>query len=183
MRYKYLFPHFLFLYFFCTTLVGQELYAINATWSDSFREWSFISADEQEGTLALRWLNRNDWTDWTFSFDGFHGTLKMKWADDPNTWELRSGGTVINIRTKWKNDFSEWRISEGMTSLTFRSRYTNNISEWHLTDSQHGKFSMLTEWENDPRDWNIYDELRETISLELKLAMAFIAVINSSPRG
>jgi len=183
MRSNYLIPQFLFFFFACASLPAQELYGINATWSDSFKEWSFITVDEQEGSLSLRWLNRSDWTEWTFSFDGLHGTIKMKWADDPNTWELRSGGTVINIRTKWKNDFSEWRISEDRTILNFRSKYTNSISEWNLVETQYGNFTIQTEWENDPRDWNIYDELQETISLELKLAMTFIAIINSSPRG
>ena len=41
---------------------------------------------------------------------------------------------------------------------------------------------MQTEWENDPRDWNIYDELDERVSLEMKLAMTFITIINSAPR-
>jgi len=183
MNCKSLIAVFLLFLSSCPVMHGQELFAINTTWSDSFSEWSFVTADEEEGTLGLRWLNGDDWTEWIFDFDGYSGTLKMKWADDPNRWELRSGGAVVNIRTKWKNDFSEWRISDGSTQLSFRSRYTNTISEWSLVEKRYGKFSIQTEWENDPRDWNIYDELDESVSIEVKLAMTFIAVINSSPRG
>lgn len=183
MKFKSIVAYFLFSFAVVANVSAQELYAINTTWSDSFSEWSFVTADEEEGSLGLRWVNRDDWTEWIFDFDGYSGTLKMKWADDPNRWELRSGGVVVNIRTKWKNDFSEWRISDGSSQLSFRSRYTNTISEWSLTDKRYGRFSIQTEWENDPRDWNIYDELDETVSLEVKLAMAFIAVINSSPRN
>jgi len=182
MRFRVVFS-LLVSFITCADVKTQELFAINAAWSDSFSEWSYITAKEEEGTLGLRWLNGNDWTEWVFDFDGLRGTLQMKWADDPNTWELRSGGVVVNIRTKWKNDFSEWRISDGTTQLSFRSKYTNSISEWRLVEKRYGNFSMQTEWENDPRDWNIYDELDETISLEAKLAMTFIAVINSIPRS
>jgi len=173
---------FLFLMILSVQTDAQELFAINASWSDSFTEWSFITADEQEGSFGLRWPNGNNWTEWIFDFEGLHGTMKMKWADDPNTWELRSGGEVINIRTKWKNDFSEWKISDGTTRLSFRSKYTNSISEWRVVDKLYGTFTMQTEWENDPRDWNIYDEMDETISIQMKLAMTFIAVTNSIPR-
>lgn len=182
MSYKSATLTFLFSLILFAQTYAQELFAINAAWSDSFTEWSFITADEKEGSFGLRWLNGNDWTEWNFDFDGQPGTMKMKWADDPNTWELRSGGVVINIRTKWKNDFSEWRVSEGTTRLSIRSKYTNAVGEWQAKNEQYGNFTLKSEWENDPRDWEIYDEMDTDISIEMKLAMTFIAVINSIPR-
>lgn len=181
-RLNLLFFYLLFFFLGGTHLCGQELYAINASWSDSFVEWSFVTADEEEGSFGVRWPNRENWTEWVFEFDGYNGTLRMKWDNNPNIWELRSGGEVINIKTKWRNDFSEWRLSDGNNQLTFESRYTNNISEWRLKDNHFGDFTLKTEWENDPRDWNIYDDLPESITLEMKLGMVFIAVINSIPR-
>lgn len=182
MRFKIIFPHFLISFLICASLQGQQLYAINAEWNDSFREWSFVTADEEEGTFGLRWLDGNDWSEWIFDFEGLHGTLKMKWGDDPNTWELRSGGEVVNIKTKWKNDFTEWRVSQGTTQLSIRSKYTNNISKWSVVEQRYGNFILETEWDNDPRDWYIYDELGEDVSTSLKLALTFIVVINSIPR-
>ena len=164
------------------SISAQELYAINAAWSDSFTEWKFITADEEEGDFGLRWLSGDDWTEWKFDMEGQSGTFQMKWADDPNSWELRSGGEVINIRTKWKNDFSEWRLSDGTIQISFRSKYTNDINEWSILDNRYGDFYLQTEWENDPRDWHIYDETKQSISFEMKLAMTFIAIINSIPK-
>jgi len=162
---------------------SQELYAINTAWDDSFVEWTFITADEQVGSFNQRWSSQEDWTEWVFSFDDLRGTLKMKWLDNPNHWELRFGGDVVNISTKWRNDFTEWRISKGSLKMTIRSRYTNNLDEWLLVGDQYGNFSMKTEWENDPRDWNIYDELSHDISMDMKLAMCFISIISSAPRS
>lgn len=182
MRLSIIIPHLLFFSFAAEHLFGQELYAINATWSDSFVEWSFVSTNEEEGNFSVRWPNREYWSEWVFDYDGYSGTLKMKWDNNPNIWELRYGGEVVNIKTKWRNDFSEWRISDGTSQLTFASRYTNNISEWRLKEKRLGIFNLKTEWENDPRDWNIYDELDESITIGMKLAMTFIAIINSIPR-
>ena len=182
MRLNFVFPHVLFFFLAVASLNGQELYAINAAWSDSFIEWSFVTVDEEEGYLAVRWPNRENWSEWVFDFNGYSGTLRMKWDNNPNIWELRYGGEVVNIKTKWRSDFSEWRISDGISQLTFASRYTNTISEWRLLEKNYGNFILKTEWENDPRNWNIYDELDKSIPIGMKLAMTFIAIINSIPR-
>lgn len=173
---------FFSLFLMSQSAFGQELYAMSSDWDDSFREWTFVTADEEEGTFGQRWLTQNDWTEWNYSFNNLNGTLRRKWDDNPNHWELRTGGSVINIVTKWRNDFTEWRVSKGTLQLTIRSRYTNNLDEWVLRDKEYGNFSLQSEWEKDPRDWNIYDELAPEITMDMKLAMCFISIISSVPR-
>lgn len=182
MKLNSVFLSILFVVSLSINTIAQELYAINVVWDDSFAEWSFITADEKEGRFSKRWINREDWTEWTFSFDELHGRVKMKWQDNPNHWELSYGGSVVNVVTRWRNDITEWRISKGPIKLTIKSRYTNNLDEWILVGDRYGSFSLKTEWDNDPRDWHIYDELDQKITMDMKLAMCFISIISSAPR-
>ncbi len=122
----------------------QRLSGISSRWSDSFVEWEIYAvnadtstaAEEKEsdypdedvvGELKLRWLNiRDDWSEWDFQIGEWRGTIRQKWKDDKNQWELRTyEGDVVTMRTAWPNDFKEWRVTDNTMALTLRSRWTN----------------------------------------------------------
>ena len=139
---------------------------------------------ETIGELKLRWLNvRDDWSEWDFEVFGQRGTIRQKWKDDLTNWELRTyDGDVITMRAAWANDLNEWRITNNDFSLTLKSRWTNQLDEWLVQDPSRGRFYMYTMRQRDPRDWAIEDNLDETVSLPMRLAMMFIIVFHGSPR-
>lgn len=170
---------------------------IGCKWQDSFVEWEIFSslkkadlgADEEAeeeyyGELKLRWLNvRDDWSEWDFELGGQRGTIRQKWKDDPQQWELRSyAGAVITMRTAWNGDFKEWKVSDNSTTLNIKSKWTNQLDEWLVDDPNHGKFYLYTLRSRDPRDWAIEDNLDPDVSEEMKLAMIFLVIFNSSPK-
>jgi hypothetical protein len=171
----------------------QPLSSLSTRWSDSFVEWSLYAytsddpedrEEEEFGELKLRWLNvRNDWTEWDYEFGGERGTIRRKWKDDPSQWELRGyNGHIVSLRTAWTKDYSEWRVTDNSITLVIRSRYTTTFDEWVVQDQTYGRFSLYTFRRGDPRDWAIEDGLSDEISPEMRLALAFIAVFNSSPK-
>lgn len=166
---------------------AQYLTAISSRYDDSFIEWRFYAeneaAEEEEGELKIRWqIREDDWSEWDYRIGEVFGTIKMKWKDNPEEWELRGNNLIVSARTLWPRDFREWRISDGTTSVTLKSKWTNQADEWLLRDTDSGNFSMYTNYERDPRDWVIVDELNDEVSFEMKLMMMFIVVFNSTPR-
>ena len=103
---------FLFVIFLSINLNGQILNGIATKWSDTFSEWVLfvdIDGEEVEGELRMRWPSRNDWTEWNYRLEEETGTIKLKWRDNPNEWELRGDNEVVTARTVYNNSFREWR--------------------------------------------------------------------------
>ncbi len=86
------------------------------------------------------------------------------------------------MRTAWPGDFKEWRVSDNSITLNIKSKWTNQLDEWLVLDDTYGNFYLYTLRTRDPRDWAIEDRLDPAISEEMKLAMVFLVVFNSSPR-
>lgn len=181
-------------------LHAQTLSGISTRWSDSFVEWELFAFaqdttseeeddseapdEESVGELKLRWLQmRDDWSEWDYHLGDERGTIKLKWKDDPTQWELRSyDGAVVTMRTAWNNDLTEWRVTDNSLSLTLRSRWTNQFDEWLVQDPARGTFYLYTLHRGDPRDWAIEDGLDGSVSPQMKLALVFLTVFQSTPR-
>lgn len=172
---------FLFLPFITK---GQYLTGIASRYSDSFVEWLFYTEDETaEGELKIRWqFQTDDFTEWDYRIGETFGDIKLKWKGKPDEWELRGNNNIISARTLWNGDFREWRITNNSISLTLKTKWGNQWDEWQLRDDHHGQFTMYTNYESDPRDWIIVDEMDADISFEMKMMMMFIVVFNSSPK-
>jgi hypothetical protein len=161
----------------------QDLYSIHSRWSDDFSEWLiFTENSEYEWYMGLKWPLKQDLTEWEYEVEGNYGVIKLKWRNDPNLWEIRGDSDLIIARTIWKNDFSEWRITSGDFRITLKSTWKNTISEWSIKEKKYGGFVMKTEYTNDPRDWQIYDDLDPDVPLDIKMAIVFLVVFNSFPK-
>ncbi len=176
------------LYIIClfsvVQLSAQQPLAISAYWDDSFEEWIIYTDDEAiEGQLQPRWLNRGDWTEWDWQLGDESISIKQLFDNDPTQWEVRGfGGDLVTCRAAWKGDLSEWRVTNNSINITFRTRYGNNVNEWVLRDKTYGEFIVHTDYQNDPRDWIIIDEVDERISPNMKIAMIFLAIYHSVPK-
>lgn len=180
---------FLFVALQLSVSAQQWLTGIETAWSDSFVEWQIYTDNEDSseeitptGEMELRWKNQDNWTEWTFDIDGFRGQILQASRNQPNQWEVRTDQGVLTIRSRWVNDLTEWKITDNNISLIFKSKWRNNFNEWILTDKKYGYFSIKMAWDGDPRQWDIYDELDEEITLSMKMAMVFIATFYSTPK-
>lgn len=176
--------YILILSFIPILLPAQTLTGVATAWNDSFREWNLFTLDEdQEGTLRLRWSSGDDWTEWNYELSDHFGSVRIKWRDNPNEWEIRGDNVIVTARTLWNNDPREWRVSGPKgRQYTLKCRYGNQTDEWSLTDGPSGVFEMYTNWQGDPRDWVIVDELSEEVTLPEKMALVFIVLFHSSPK-
>ncbi len=171
----------IFLSFSPWLLSAQYLTGVATYYNDSFIEWRFYTElEEEEGDLRLQW--EDDWSEWDYRLGDISGSIQLKWKDKPDEWELRGNNKIVTARTIWNGDFTEWRIKSGSQIFTLQSKWKNQFDVWSTRDSKYGNFSMETNWERDPRDWNIFDELNDDVDFETKVMMMFIVIFHSSPK-
>jgi hypothetical protein len=185
-----------FLFLAPLSLKSQVFTTVETQWNDSFVAWNLYStepADSTEpepeellsGEFKLRWLPmREDWTEWEYQLGTERGTIRQRWKNDKTQWELRGyNGQVISVRSIWgPNDLTEWRVSDNNIALELRSRWKNQLDEWTVKDQRYGSFYLYTLRQQDTRAWAINDDLKATVSPEMKLALVFLTVFHSSPR-
>lgn len=167
---------------FAPPLISQQLQAIQARWSDSFKEWD-VYTDEGEGTLTLRWQVKSDWTSWDFRIGELSGTVEMRFKDNPEYWELRCGSEKVYMRTQWPRDITSWTIESEQGRLIWKSYWRDNLDEWLVeTKTDPNPFTMYTEYVGDQRDWVVNDQTDGQIGFPARLAMAFIAIFHAMPK-
>lgn len=168
-------------------------------WSDDFAEWNIYTVLEYEtpeeeeeayenpddiepsGEMNMRWQMRNDWNTWDYTIGEERGYIRTLFTDKSDKWEVMGfNDEVITVRQIWAGDRREWRLTNNKIQLTFKSRYNHSLEEWMVRERNHGEFHIYTTWEGDPRDWTIVDEMDETISTPMKMAMIFIAIFNGT---
>lgn len=175
----------LFFLFLCIVqpASAQRLTGLATRWNDSFSEWiAFTDTEGQDGELRQRWQGQDDWTEWQYRLGESTGTIKLKWREDLNEWEARGDNQIASARTVWRDNFREWRITDGKNTLTLSSRYGNIWDEWTIRNSSAGPFEMYTNFEGDPRDWVVIDELDPSIPLTTKLLMMHVVLFQSTPK-
>lgn len=172
-----------FLLLLSLSIQAQYIIGIGTKWSDEFTEWKVYTEDEElEGEITMRWPMQLDWTEWDYNVGDASGSIRMTWKNDPNQWEINGNDELITARTLWKDDVTEWRITNNSQTITLKSRWSNNFNEWQLKNDRHGAFNIITDWEGDPREWIVEDELDEDISIHLKIAILFLVTFHSSPK-
>jgi hypothetical protein len=164
-------------------LSAQEIIGVSARYDDSYREWDIYDDSEALiGEFVQRWQQNDDWKEWDLRFADGAGSVRQKWRTDPSRWELRFDGETISIKMHYPNDPNHWIITNDRISLEYSTRVPYQSQEWRTTSAAHGNFKMLMMNENDPRDWEVFDELHEDISPAMRLATIFITLLVSCPR-
>jgi hypothetical protein len=175
---------FLGIYLFSfQQLNAQEIVGIGARYDDTYREWDIYDDSEAViGEFVQRWQQNNDWSEWDVRYGDVSGSIRQKNKNDISRWELRLDGETITIKTTFPNDPTQWIITDNNISLDFTTRYRNKPDEWQTNSKQFGKFQVNMYYENDPRDWEVLDDLEENVSPAIKLAMIFTTIMVSAPK-
>jgi len=163
---------------------GQQLQSIHTRWDDSYAEWVVYTSDESvEGTLSLRWPMQGDWTKWDFRIGEEAGSFEMHYVEDPGFWEARSGNTLLTARWFWPGDITRWKIQDDYRLWIFQTRWNHMTEDWVLNDPlDFGSLQLYTEYEGDPRDWIIDDQMDPQIPTRSKLFMVFLGIYHATPR-
>lgn len=160
---------------------AQDIIGIGTRYNDSFRDWIITTSDEDiEGEMRMRWAFRNDWTEWDISIGDLHATVEQKWKDDPNLWEIKCDGYVVNAKTVWPGEFNRWKLNDGEHQFSWGTKYFNMRDEW--STGKGGEFKVYTYWEGDPREWVVVDNMPQDVSMAMRIAMIFLSLHFSTPR-
>ena len=156
---------------------------VSTEWDNTFSEWIIFAEDEEDdGKLVMKWPLRQDWSEWEVEFGGIDGELYLRRENDPGLWEGSADNQLITARTVWPGDMSEWIIVQEGIRINLRTRYGNLADEWIVDHPRYGFLRMYTDWEGDPRDWIVEDELSEEIPKLMKLMIIHLVLIQSAPK-
>jgi len=173
----------LLICFLSTKAQNHTLYAIVSKWDDAFQEWEIQTIDEDiEASMNMRWAFKNDYTEWDFNIGDQHGSIKLKFPVGLQQWEVRIGNDIAILKQLWMNDLTQWRVTNDDVTLTFKTKWGRNPFEWELRNDDKGLFKIYSQYENDPRDWVIIDEMEEEVTLPMKVGMMFMAVFQAMPK-
>jgi hypothetical protein len=167
-----------------SNIAAQQIFiGVSTQYDDSFRGWRFAVDDEAfEGTLHQRWQMQNNWTEWDLEWANQNGYIRQKWKNDPSQWELRLDKDLVTMKTRWNQDTNEWIISDGNYELILSTRFSGQPQEWMVKKGKWGSFYIAMYYTDDPRDWEIEDNLKEEISDAMKIAISFVTFYHSSPK-
>lgn len=162
-------------------LVAQQIIGVGTKWNDAFAEWTIHTEEEgEEGELKLKWSN--DWTKWDFEVLGEYGNIEPKWRGDLSLWEVRGNEDIVEAKMVWTDDVREWRITDNTHTIVLESKWSNDLNRWEVDSPDYGTYIINTIYRNDPREWEVLDELTEDISLTMKMAIVFIVTFHAAPK-
>jgi hypothetical protein len=169
--------------FIFNQISAQILSGFSARFNNAFVDWEIYTDDDSEkGNLTMTWQQPDDWTQWSYRIGEQTGTIKTKWSNDLSQWEIRGENKVITAQPLWQGDPNQWRITDNNFSLELQTKWRGRFDEWYINDSRRGKMSIFSEYQNDPRDWVIDDELDPVVSLPMKMAIVYLVIFNSAPK-
>jgi hypothetical protein len=182
-QYKAIFVLLFISFITMSSLMAQTPIGIGTRYSNSFREWIITTDDEDvEGELRMRWTFQDDWTSWDFELGDAHGTIDQKWEGEPDLWEIKCNGVIVNARTAWKGEFYRWKLSDGTHQFNWQPKFRTSPDEWETEDNKEGFLQMYTYYDGDAREWVIKDELPKDVSVAMRMALIFLALHFSTPR-
>ena len=183
---KILLMFFVLNLFQINTQNAQILRGMSARFNDALVEWDIYTGESddrgEKGNLTMTWQNPDDWSQWTYRVGEKTGTIKTKWNRDISQWEIRGDNKIITAQMIWSGDPRQWRITDNTMTLELKSKWANQNSEWFVDDDQRGQLFISMNFQNDPRDWNIEDELNQSVSFPMKMAIIFLTMFNSVPK-
>lgn len=162
---------------------GQQITGFSTVYSDHFGEWIiYTDSEEMTGELRLQWPTPDRWGAWNYRIGDQSGTLRLKWPNRNDEWEVRGGGTLASARAYLQQDPREWSITGNLAPLRWRSVYGNQFEEWQLNGERFGYFGTFTAREGDFRDWTVVDELDDSVGLADKMLLILLTIYHSTPR-
>ena len=169
--------------FFHSSIEAQEIIGIGTRYNDSFRQWVITTADDElKGELLMRWDFRDDWSEWDLQIGELTASIEQKWKDDPNLWEIRCEGVVVNAKTVWPGEFNRCKLTDGQHQFNWGTEFFNLRDHWQSNNGGRESMDVYTYWEGDPREWVVEDNLPDDVSMAMKIAMVFLALHYSTPR-
>ena len=162
-------------------LSAQYLSGFSSQFDNDLAQWVIYPEDEQmpQCELRCRWQFKQDPTEWDFRMGDISGTIRSKWKDRLDEWEVISENQIARLRMVWPRDPREWRIESGDSEYVIRMKYNHPGSDWEVENDGKIIFSCSTAYQNDIRDWIIRDDLPEQLHFNARIAMVFAVILSN----
>ena len=166
--------------FLSKSFAQEQLHFIQSEFFDSFSRWIIVFDDEQEGTIELKWPTRNDWTQWMIDVGDMYGTVKQVALNNPNHWQAKINGAIIDFRTTYPGELRHWTVRYAGVHYKLYLPHPNQVENWTL-ESSDAFFDMFTTVEGDPRDWTFELSADNTIPVELQISTIALILSVTTP--
>lgn len=174
--------HLIFLILVCLNgLSAQYLSGFSTRYDNDLSEWIVYpeSKDDQECEIRCRWKYQQDPSEWDFRMGEISGTIRSKWKDKLDEWEVISENQITRIRMVWPRDPREWRVESGGKEYTIKMIYNNPGSDWIVEEDNKIIFKCFTAFQSDIRDWIVEDDLPENAHLNARIGLVFAVIISN----
>lgn len=178
---KYLFC----VLFACTlginSLNAQFISGFSTSFDNDLSDWTIYpeTKDYPVCNLRSRWKYQQDPSEWDFRMGEISGTIRSKWKDKLDEWEVISDNRITRLRMVWPRDPREWRVEDGGEEYVIKMKYNNPGSDWTVEKDDKIIFNCYTTYNQDIRDWNVEDDLAEGTHLNVKLVLVFAVIISN----
>lgn len=165
------------LLFFSQVLIAQDVIALRMMFDHDPTQWEVL-AETEEDDGRLETFDQIDGRKmfWNYELYSAAGRIWNLFPGQYDNWRLQGDTISISMQTVFQGRWPEWRLSDGDITLTLRAAHLSNPFYWTMDHPTHGKWEMYSYYEQDARDWEIIDELSETVPVEMKIAACFIVM-------
>ena len=168
-----------------SVLEAQYLSGFSARYDDDLSEWLVYpeSEDFPECNIRCRWQIRQDPGEWDFRMGDTFGTIRTKWRNRYDDWEVIRDNQITRIRMVWPGDPREWRIESSAGEYVIQMEYNQPGSDWIVEKDRKVIFRCRTVYQNDIRDWITEDDLPEDEHFNTRVGLVFAVIISNVLAG
>lgn len=160
---------------------AQGFYYATSRYDDRLTEWMiYDTLDHEIATLEYAGLPSDAFHSWNFRLQDRPGSVKLRWRENPNEWDLRRDQHLISIKPVWPGQLDEWLISDGNHFFQLKLRKEYEGFRWELVNSSNELLGyVINDYGYDPRDWSFYYET-DLNNDDLCMA-AFFVIVQYTP--
>ena len=161
----------------CNSLWAQNFYYATSRYDDRLTEWMiYDTLDQEMATLEYAGLPSDAFRSWNFRLQDRPGSVKLRWRENPNEWDLRRDQHLLSIKPVWPGQLEEWLISDGNNFFHLKLRKEYEGLRWELVNTSNDLLAyVINDYSYDPRDWSFYYET-DLNNDDLCMAAFFIIV-------
>jgi len=165
---------------FNKNLFGQYMIGMSTALDNDMSEWIIYPENDSlpECRIRARWRLEQDPTEWDFRMGEISGTLRSKWRNRFDEWEIICDNEIVRVKMVWPGDWRQWRIESKDGEFQVKALYNMPVSQLTVSKRDEVLMNIDPSFENDPRDWIIQDDLPEDAHLSTRMGI-FSSVILS----
>lgn len=168
-------------------LHGQQKFFLSQSYNNSISEWEIypdtLKNPEDDyltaiGTIQVRWpFEKDNYSEWQIRFGDKTGSIRQRWNNKSNEWEMRLGESYLYLSPKWPNQMDasdDWLIQFQDKNYSLELSRENGFKIYTLSDLESTYAEIYNEFFMEFTDFIC--EVNQSTPEELVLSMLFLSM-------